>query len=82
MCGAGMQSLGQYLAAFPAPGHTAEEGGHTDWEGADYAIGDICDTLRLMRAQRSLLKCACAEFAGAALRTGSPLAVATCICLQ
>jgi hypothetical protein len=50
------QSLGHYLAAFPAPGHTAEEGGHTDWEGADYAIGDVCDTLRLMREQRSLLK--------------------------
>ena len=29
-----------------------------DWEGADFAISDICDTLRLMRAEPSLLKCA------------------------
>lgn len=53
-----VQSLGHALASFPAPGHTAEDGGHVDWEGADFVIGDVCDTLRLMRAERSLLKCA------------------------
>lgn len=50
------QTLGQALAAFPSPSHTAEDGGHVDWEGADVAISDICDTLRLMRAEQSLLK--------------------------
>ena len=53
-----MQSLGQALASFPSPSHTAEDGGHVDWEGADFAISDICDTLRVMRAEASLLKCA------------------------
>ena len=53
-----MQELGQALASFPSPLHTAEDGGHVDWEGADFAISDICDTLRLMRAEPSLLKCA------------------------
>ena len=28
-----------------------------DWEGADFTISDICDTLRVMRAEASLLKC-------------------------
>ena len=51
-----MQALGQALASFPSPTHTAEDGGHVDWEGADFAISDICDTLRLMRAEQSLLK--------------------------
>ena len=51
-----MQALGQALASFPSPSHTAEDGGHVDWEGADFAILDICDTLRLMRAEPSLLK--------------------------
>lgn len=50
------QELGQALASFPSPSHTAEEGGHVDWEGADFVIGDVCDTLRLMRAEHSLLK--------------------------
>ena len=50
------QALGQVLASFPSPSHTAEDGGHVDWEGADFAILDICDTLRLMRAEPSLLK--------------------------
>jgi len=49
--------LGQALASFPSPGHTAEDGGHVDWEGADFVIGDVCDTLRMMRAEHSLLKC-------------------------
>ena len=53
-----LQELGQALASFPSPIHTAEDGGHVDWEGADFAISDICDTLRLMRAEPSLLKCA------------------------
>ena len=51
-----MQALGQVLASFPSPSHTAEDGGHVDWEGADFAILDVCDTLRLMRAEPSLLK--------------------------
>jgi hypothetical protein len=51
-----IQELGQALASFPSPSHTAEEGGHVDWEGADFVIGDVCDTLRLMRAEHSLLK--------------------------
>jgi hypothetical protein len=53
-----MQELGNALASFPSPVHTAEDGGHVDWEGADFAISHICDTLRLMRAEPSLLKCA------------------------
>jgi hypothetical protein len=51
-----VQALGQALASFPSPGHTAEDGGHVDWEGADFVIGDVCDTLRMMRAEHSLLK--------------------------
>lgn len=50
------QALGQALASFPSPGHTAEDGGHVDWEGANFVIGDVCDTLRMMRAEHSLLK--------------------------
>ena len=57
-CVCRVQSLGQALASFPSPSHTAEDGGHVDWEGADFAISDICDTLRVMRAEASLLKCA------------------------
>ncbi|CAL8466912.1 g6448 [Coccomyxa elongata] len=49
-------ALGQALASFPSPGHTAEDGGHVDWEGANFVIGDVCDTLRMMRAEHSLLK--------------------------
>ncbi|CAL5225631.1 g8487 [Coccomyxa viridis] len=49
-------ALSQALASFPSVSHTAEDGGHVDWEGADFAILDICDTLRLMRAEPSLLK--------------------------
>ena len=51
-----LQALSQALASFPSVSHTAEDGGHVDWEGADFAILDICDTLRLMRAEPSLLK--------------------------
>ena len=61
-----MQSLGQALASFPSPSHTAEDGGHVDWEGADFAISDICDTLRVMRAEASLLKCALSLFSSPA----------------